>query len=391
MDATKKFINVEQKIAALLFVIVAVLFVSLYFFLSQTHRAQAATLSTTQIKLQKLKDQYDALNSIDQKLRNDKLEGEIASISATYKSSVKTYEQLLKLKEQTNKTDDYDKRFAHILSSLSDKDYASATAQIAGLQNDISKKQAELASAFSIPANVAQINTAPGSGYRRQSVQNEFGTYMVDVIAADLNSTKVVVDTASDSDCHDNCPVMALGDFAARSGAFAAINGPYFCPASYPSCAGKANSFDTLLMNKNKHYFNSDNNVYSTVPAVIFSGGSARYVGQSLEWGRDSSVDAVIANQPLLVSGGNVVFGGDDEAKRSGKGSRSFIGSSGNIVYMGVVYNANVAEVARVLKTMGVQYALNLDSGGSTALWSGGRYVAGPGRSTPFGILFVRK
>ena len=34
--------------------------------------------------------------------------------------------------------------------------------------------------------------------------------------------------------------------------------------------------------------------------------------------------------------------------------------------------------------------ALNLDSGGSTALWSGG-YKAGPGRYIPNAILFVNR
>jgi hypothetical protein len=144
-------------------------------------------------------------------------------------------------------------------------------------------------------------------------------------------------------------------------------------------------------MNKNKTYFNSDNNVYSTVPAAIFSAGSARFVGASQEWGRDTGPDSVIASQPMLVAGGNVVYGGDDEIKRAGKGTRAFIGATGSTAYIGVVYNANVAEVAQVLKTMGIQSALNLDSGGSTAFWVNGRYVAGPGRNTPFGILFVRR
>ncbi len=169
------------------------------------------------------------------------------------------------------------------------------------------------------------------------------------------------------------------------------INGPYFCPAEYPSCAGKTNSFDTLLMNKSKTYFNSDNNVYSTVPAVIFSGGSARFVGRSLEWGRDTGVDAVIASQPLLLSGGEIRFGGDGDPKKGSRGSRSFIGSKGSTVYIGVVRSATVAEVAHVLKTMGIENALNLDSGGSTAFMANGKYVAGPGRNTPFGIVLVRK
>lgn len=213
---------------------------------------------------------------------------------------------------------------------------------------------------------------------------------MVSIVSADLNSARVIVDTASDSDCRDNCPVLSLGDYIFRNGAFAGINGSYFCPASYPSCAGKTNSFDTLLMNKNKKYFNSDNNVYSTVPAVIFSGNSARFVSQSLEWGRDTGVDAVLANYPLLVLNGQNIFGGSGDAKHTGKGPRGFIGATGSAVYIGVVSNATVSEAAKVLTTMGIANALNLDSGGSTALWYGD-YKAGPGRNIPNAILFIKR
>lgn len=144
-------------------------------------------------------------------------------------------------------------------------------------------------------------------------------------------------------------------------------------------------------MNKNKHYFNSDNNVYSTVPAVIFGGGWVRFVGQSLQWGRDTGVDGVLANQPLLVSGGNSVFGGDGDLKKGSKGNRSFVSNKGNTVYIGVIRNATVAEASLVLKAMGMDNALNLDSGGSTALWAGGGYKAGPGRNIPNAIVFVNK
>lgn len=143
-------------------------------------------------------------------------------------------------------------------------------------------------------------------------------------------------------------------------------------------------------MNKNKVYFNSDNNVYSVVPAVIFLGNSVRFVSRSLDWGRDTGIDSMIANQPLLVSGGNVVFGGDGDPKKGSKGPRSFVANKGNTVYIGVTYNATVAENANVLKALGMDNALNLDSGGSTALWYGG-YKAGPGRGIPNAILFIRK
>lgn len=234
-------------------------------------------------------------------------------------------------------------------------------------------------------------NSLPGAGYSKQTVSADGQNYTVDIIAADLNSTKVIVDTASDSDCSNNCPTLPLADYVSRSGAYAGINGSFFCPSEYPSCTGKTGSFDMLLMNKNKHYFNSDNNVYSTIPAAIFSPGSARFVGQSLQWGRDTSVDSVIANYPLLVSGGNINFTeSPNEPKFGAKGSRSFIASKENMVYIGVIYSATMGEAAKVLHALSMGEALNLDEGGSTALYSGG-YKAGPGRNIPNAVLFINR
>lgn len=234
-------------------------------------------------------------------------------------------------------------------------------------------------------------NTPPGSGYSRQTVSVEGQDFTVDIIAADLNSTKVIVDTASDSDCSNDCPALPLSDYVSRAGAYAGINGSYFCPAEYSSCAGKTNSFDTLLMNKNKHYFNSDNNVYSTVPAAIFYAGGARFMGQSLQWGRDTSPDAVIANYPLLIAASNINFTeAPNEPKFGGKAVRTFIATKGNIVYIGIVHQAAMSDSAKVLKVLGMDEALNLDQGGSTALWFGG-YKAGPGRNIPNAILFINR
>lgn len=234
-------------------------------------------------------------------------------------------------------------------------------------------------------------NNPPSSGYSRQTVQTEIGSFTVSIVSADLNNTRVIVDTAPEGDCANDCPVLPLADYVTRNGAFAGINGSFFCPATYPQCAGKTNSFDTLLMNKNKRYFNSDNNVYSTVPAVIFSGNSARFINQTLEWGRDTGVDAVLANYPLLVFNSQVNFTGSGDGKLTGKGPRCFISARGSTVYIGIVHNASSADAAVVLKTLGMENALGLDQGGSTALWYGGGYKAGPGRNIPNALLFVRK
>ena len=350
--------------------------------LTKKERALGEELLKTENELIELKNQ-------DQIKRNNNLEETIKNIEVAYKRSVEIYEKMVDLPTSAKKSE-HSELFAQSLDYLSQRNFSSASATLTDLDKKIAAAQIQVSTSFTIPANVPTQNTPPTSGHSRQKVVTDIGEFLVDIITADLNSTRVIVDTASDSDCRDNCPVMSLGDYAARSGAFAGINGSYFCPADYPSCAGKTNSFDTLLMNKNKTYFNSDNNIYSTVPAVIFLNGSMRFVGASQEWGRDTGVDGVIANQPLLLSSGNITFGGGSDPKQGSRGSRSFVASTGSTGYIGVVHNATVAEVAVVLQKMGIQNALNLDSGGSTALWAGG-YKVGPGRNLPNAVLFVRK
>jgi hypothetical protein len=335
-----------------------------------------------------------AILTEDQYKTNRRLETENADIHSLFLSAADSYENLLDLRDSGGKTSAIEPVFAQILKKLGDRDFSSAKSDLAKMNTLTVQQRLALVPTHvpptSTPKPAAVNNTPPGNGYAVQTVKSDTGNFTVSMIAGDLATTKIVVDTASDKDCQNDCPVLALADYVTRTGAYAGINGAYFCPASYASCADKKNSFDTLLMNRNKTYFNSENNKYSTVPAVIFGNGFIRFVGKSLEWGRDTSIDSMIANQPLLVSGGSVVFGGDSDPKKSSRGSRCFIANKGNTAYIGIVYNATVAEAATALKALGMDNALNLDSGGSTALWFGG-YKAGPGRGIPNAILFVKK
>lgn len=358
---------------------------------SAQSKSQQTNISSLKSQLAKAQKDLEALKNQDQYKRNEALQKEIESIQKTYKQAVSQYESMQDLTNSKNQAE-YNKLFAQSLNYLSNRNYASAEGTLATIKTKVdAEKAASIAAAGGIDTSKVPTNaTPPGSGFSRQMVPTDVGSFLIDVVAADMGSTRVIVDTASDNDCHDNCPVLSLGDYVSRNGAFAGINGSYFCPASYPSCAGKTNSFDLLAMNKNKHYFNSDNNVYSNNPVVVFGNGSIRFVGQGSGWGRDTGVDGVLMNYPMVVSGSNVAFGGDDDPKKGSKGTRSFVGHKGNTVYIGVARNVTVAEMGHALKAMGMEDAMNLDSGGSTALWYSG-YKAGPGRNIPNAILFVRK
>lgn len=357
-----------------------------------TSKIVALMDSETKLKeqVEKIQKEYEELKNQDQVKINQELKSEINSIQNTYKKALDSYESLLDLKAKTSKTQKQDDLLANALSLLSQRKYTQADTKLTELNKLIKDESDKIASSFSIPTNITTSNTPPSSGYKKQQVQVDSANFLVDIVSADLNSTKVIVDTASDSDCRDNCPVLSLADYVARSGAYAGVNGTYFCPASYPSCSGKTNSFDMLVMNKDKKYLNSDNNVYSTLPVAVFSPGSSRFIGQALAWGRDTSVDGVISNHPLLVQGGNIAYVFKDDEKQTSRGSRAFVGASGLTVYIGVVHNVTVAQMAQVLHSLGIKDALNLDSGGSTALWSGG-YKVGPGRNIPNAVLLVKR
>jgi hypothetical protein len=336
--------------------------------------------------------QLALLQSEDQRIKNNQLTAEIKQINTSFQPASVVYEDMVDLRDSGIKPNKIEALWGPILADLATMNYSDATLKTATLSVKIKEeKQKNLATVGGLNlVNVVENNHPPTSGFSRQKVKVGDQFFVVDVVAADLSNTKVIVDTASDSDCGDSCPVLPLGTYISRNGAIAGINGSYFCPASYPSCAGKKNSFDTLLMNKNKKYFNSDNNVYSTVPAVIFSGTSARFISQSLQWGRDTGVDSVIANYPLLVSSKSLATGDSSDTKLSSTGNRAFIANQGSLVYIGVVRGVSVVGAAKVLLAMGMDNALNLDSGGSTALWFGG-YKYGPGRDIPNAILFIKK
>jgi len=359
---------------------------------------QTNLLATTQAELQTIEDRLasasatiEKLLAEDQRVRNNQLEATISAIQKTYTESTKLYEEILDLRGDKADTQKIEEKLASSISQLAAQNYSSASATLKTVAIEIKALQQKLAEAAVAPTPQAAVsNTAPSSGYSRQKVETDIGGFVVSLIAGDLSSTKVIVDTASGGDCGNDCPVLPLSDYVSRNGGYAGVNGSYFCPATYPSCAGKTNTFDLLVMNKDKVYFNSGNNVYSNNPAVIFGGSYIRFVGAASEWGRDTGIDGMLSNYPLLVSGNQVRFNGDGDPKKGLKGNRSFVANKDNTVYIGVVHGATVAEAAHALQTLGMDNALNLDSGGSTALWSGG-YKVGPGRNIPNAIVFVRK
>ena len=323
------------------------------------------------------------LKNDDQVVKNASLAAEIASIEKTYLAGQQLFEDRSDLVIAGGKTSAVDLALAKFLGLLSEKKWREADEQRAKVRTEIDKVAAASIPKVTTPTATSS-NTAPGSGYSRQKVSTGRGEFVISLIVAP--GARAVVETAGDSDCVDNCPTKSLAEHIAASGGFAGINGAYFCPPDYPRCQGKVNSFDTLAVNgRTKSVHNRANNVYSTVPLVAMYGTSLSFYDQTVQWGVDTGSNGAIANFPRLLRDGNVATGDD-----GGKGTRGFIGVKDGAIVIGHVFAASLLDTAEVLKTLGLQNALNLDGGGSSALWIDGGYKVGPGRSLPTAIVLVR-
>ena len=222
-------------------------------------------------------------------------------------------------------------------------------------------------------------NIPPGSGYSSQVVEVDGQKFTVNIVAADMGSTRVVVDTATDGECREDCPVLSLAEYVSRSGVFAGINGSYFMPYN------GTNSFDGYVKNKNGTCINPNSDGWR----AIFNVGGMSFTAGS-EWGCQGD-EGGIGNYPLLV------YNGEARGEHTGpkisatKSARSFVDNKGSTAYVGVVRNSTSIEAGKVLQAMGLDNALELDAGGSTALWANGGYKAGPGRGLPNVILFIAR
>ncbi|MFZ2200024.1 MAG: phosphodiester glycosidase family protein [Microgenomates group bacterium] len=335
-------------------------------------------------ELSEVAKQYESLKADDQVKKNEALTEVIDNIQKTYEEGAKLFEDRADLAITTGKVATVDKELAKFLSLLGAQKWVEASDQAKKVRADINKIIAANIPKVTVPATSTASNALPGSGYSRQRVSTSRGEFVVSMVSAP--GARVIVETASDSDCSDNCPTKTLAEHVAASGGFAGINGAYFCPPDYPRCQGKTNTFDTLAVNgRSKAVLNRANNVYSVVPLMAAYGNNLSFYDQTVQWGVDTSSTGALANHPRLVRDGSTATGDD-----SGKGVRGFIGKKDNTIVIGHVYSASLQDTAEVLVTLGVQNALNLDGGGSTALWFEGSYKAGPGRSLPTAIVLVR-
>jgi len=306
-----------------------------------------------------IKDVYDSLLVLEQK------------INRNLKAGLKSPD----LTEQKDAWGDF----------LIEKDFASIT-------TGINEQTADLDKDYSAYLTKLEQTRVAASGYSYQTVQTERGTFGAHVIKLPLNEVKVKTVSASSGSCSNDCDTKSLADYVKDSGGFAGMNGSYFCPPDYASCDGKINSFDFALYDSNEgKWEHKDALSWFETGLITFNGRDPSFYRETSDYG-GGGVTAGISNYPSLVKDGDIVVDEDDltSFQKDIKGPRGVIGVGGENLYLAIVSGANVIDAAYVIRSLGAKHALNLDGGGSSAMYISGKYVVGPGRSLPNAVVLTK-
>lgn len=266
--------------------------------------------------------------------------------------------------------------------------------EFVALKTEISETNTDLDSRYrNYLATLPPPTTPAGTkGYSYQNVVTNRGTFGVHLIKLPLSEVSVKTVTANNETCINDCPTKPLAQYAQENGAYAGMNGSYFCPPDYSSCAGKVNSFDFAVYNSSVGRWLNENALgWNKTGLVTFSGGWPTFYERSTDYG-GGGVSAGISNYPSLLKGGNIVVndGNLTSYQKDVKGPRGVVGADGTNIYLAIVTGATVTDAAYAMQALGAQDALNLDGGGSSAMYIGGSYKVGPRRSLPNAVLLMK-
>lgn len=218
------------------------------------------------------------------------------------------------------------------------------------------------------------------------NITTERGSFRATVVTLPI-SAQMITDTMNDSDCFTDCPKKPLGDYVSHFGGSAGIVGTYTCPADYADCASKKDSFDFPVYNSRLNkWINEDKLGWGGRSMIYQDNGGQYHYRQSA--GGVGGIRAGIINYPGILDNGHITVEGNAlSAKQGSKGTKCGMGFNSSNIFLVCAYAVDMYDFATVFKALGAQNALNLDGGGSAALWQGG-YKAGPGRALPNAVVF---
>jgi len=247
------------------------------------------------------------------------------------------------------------------------------------------------------------------SKYERKNIEVNGKNFKADIIEIDLSNPKlkIITETADDFNCKSNCQAKSLASYTINNNGFAGINGSYFCDSS--GCGARNYFFFPVFNTNTGKLINEDQLKYwTTGPIMAFDINNNFYYFKDSRYFKDKldltssggpyinsingkiKLQAAIGNKPRLIEEGmNYLIDWElDNKQTNGVSLKNSIAISGKKINLVSVHNATIPELADVLQTLKIDYAINLDGGGSSALYYNDEYMVGPGRNIPNAIIF---
>jgi hypothetical protein len=250
----------------------------------------------------------------------------------------------------------------------------------------------------SATATPASTSSTAHSRYYTTTLNSPRGTFSAYVMSFELGvgKIKVITDTASDTECATDCPVLSVKSYVEKNGGLAGVNGTYFCPKDYSSCTNEVNSFFWKILNSrlgkmiNQYNTLGENDPFLTFDSV---GNPHLYTSWNSYMSSGQTAYAGINHKPLIVNNGQNILDEStlDDKQKNDKITRAALAVKGSDLYVVSIGGANVADLAAAVASMGIDYALNIDAGGSRGWYYNGSYKLGPGRSVPNALVFVQQ
>lgn len=240
----------------------------------------------------------------------------------------------------------------------------------------------------------------PSSSIQSFTLTIPRGSFSIDVVTLSRDEHTMLTDTAELSDCDNNCEAHALTEYIAQNEADFAIHGTYFCPTDYASCANETNSYFSPVYNSGADVMINEQKLPFHFGPMIVADTNGEYyffhrtkdfgyTVQEFEAERGVQIQAAIANYPSLVENGSVIVESESlSSNQTTQAVRGGFGYNDESIFMVIAHSASVIDLGYIMETLGADWALNLDGGGSASLYGNNDYVYQGGRELPNAILF---
>lgn len=376
----------DLKLFGLLLAILGILVLLIISKASTDATQSSETLAAKEAKIASLSTQVKNVLRENTILKNEDTRSQLTLINNTLDKYLVVKDKSSSYKSSGVDTSAIDNQFPAVVDLILAKKYSEADVLLSKLDADLETalKAKQAADSASRPkaSSSSNCSSLPASGYCKMSVNG----YSVFVVAGPVSAVRTI--TGNSENCTDQCATKSLQSYISDNGGYAGINGTYFCPPDYSTCAGKVNSFDFPVYNSNlSKWINEDKMLWTNRAMMAFTSSTAYFYPTANSYSGLSGIRAGIVNYPGLVQNGqNIVSQYTLTSAQNTKGTRGGVAVKGSTVYLVVASSASVSDFASIMTSLGVTHALNLDGGGSSALYNGG-YKVGPGRSLPNALI----